>query len=151
MHGQWTDMSSAASTRSPAITTRLCAICDNLVDISTLCDACRDDPVNVDWVEPSRREVLGQELERGWRGRMADLCDRHITAQTPRQALIVRLMVTGKRVRNARPRRGTGGRHKGYGYHVDSYTESEIAVIAGCSQQYVNRVIRRHAENSENS
>lgn len=124
----------------------LCAVCDNTNETVQLCDACRADPANVDWCEPSDSEQTaedvdtvmlvagGQRLESIFGG--ARKFDTSIAERVVRAS---RKSVTKRR----RRRNANGKPLRGHIFVEQPLSLREIAQEVGCSVAYVHKVLER--------
>jgi DNA-directed RNA polymerase specialized sigma24 family protein len=125
-----------------------CAICSfdpatgRMGDVTTdkLCDRCRAAEENRDWVDPHQKHdldgqidqrqptmALGQWLEEN-RPRPGDL-EKHV-----REYLSMTVTETVEKLDSKKRRRGSYTRER-------HYTPEEIAKLAGCTEQYVRKVM----------
>lgn len=121
-----------------------CSVCDADLSTTRLCDACRADPANVDWLEDSDELHANPDRFSSTSPRLADLIDRPLRQPTVLYVRVLELMTlyVVKDAVRVRARLPGGGRGYVWRDRRRGLCFREIAFLLGCSKSYVARIYR---------
>jgi DNA-directed RNA polymerase specialized sigma subunit len=130
---------------------RCCAICHASHATTQLCDTCRKDPANRDWIEQDEAVAL-EHLDNA--SRLDAVPDPCLPGDATGPTFTLRIRTLAD-LQDQRPIREIGqreqqilvlahsGRVKVKGRRYRAPRQREIAEAVGCSQQYVSEVIKK--------